>query len=565
MNAPVPSGMASFVIGDIWPFAVLVWPLLIGLLAAFPGGSRLALRLLPAAPLPALGFALAGAPGAVLLPDLILGTSLEAGTGGALFIGMTAAVWAVAGLHVALTFEPGRANGIFAGFWCLTLAGNLGVFLAQDIASFYVAFAAVSLAAWFLVVHDRTPEALRAGRIYIILAIIGEAALLAGLLIGAQAADSFAIAQVRGALASAPLGALAAALLMAGFGIKAGMVPLHVWLPLAHPAAPVPGSAVLSGAIVKAGLIGVLAFIPAGAFPGLQHTVLALGLIGVFGAALWGLTQTNPKAVLAYSTISQMGLMLALSMTAAASVVPFYALHHGLAKGGLFLLVGVFLAANSARQRMVVLVAMGAIGLSVAGLPFTGGAIVKAAAKAEAPAWLALAISASGVTTSTVLGWLLVSLAAKPSKLSENGSLWPILLAGPLALGLAAWALPHAVGPMLGAPDWAYFTKGAAFAEAGLPVLAGALLAWLLARRPLPEAPTGDLIAVLPAFTRPRFSTLTALWQDYMRTAQGLLLTASRRGAQAARSGEAALLRWPLAGALLTATTLLLAWSLAAA
>ncbi len=565
MSAPVPAGMAPFVIGDIAPFAVLVWPLLIGLVAALPGGARWALRLLPLAPLPALGFALAGAPGAVLLPDLILGTSLEAGRGGPLFIAMTAVVWAMAGLHVALTFERGARNGIFAGFWCLTLAGNLGVFLAQDIASFYVAFAAVSLAAWFLVVHDRTPEALYAGRIYIILAIIGEAALLAGLLIGAEAADSFAIAEVRGALAGAPLGGLAAGLLVGGFGIKAGLVPLHIWLPLAHPAAPVPGSAVLSGAIVKAGLIGVLAFIPAGGFPLLESAVLALGLVGAFGAALWGLTQSNPKAVLAYSTISQMGVMLALSMTAAASAMPFYALHHGLAKGALFLLVGVFLAAGSARQRIVVLVAMGAIGLSVAGLPFTGGALVKAAAKAEAPAWLALAISASGVTTSAVLGWLLVSLAAKPSKPAESARVWPILLTGPLILGLAAWALPHAVAPMLGAPDWAYFTKAAALAEAGLPVLAGALLAWLLARRPLPKAPTGDLIAVLPAITRPRFGRLTAAWQSAARSFRGLLIINSRRSAKAAQNGEAALLRWPLAGALLTATTLLLAWSLARA
>lgn len=565
MSAPVPAGMAPFVIGDIAPFAVLVWPLLIGLVAALPGGARWPLRLLPLAPLPALGFALAGAPGAVLLPDLILGTSLEAGRGGPLFIGMTAVVWAMAGLHVALTFERGARNGIFAGFWCLTLAGNIGVFLAQDIASFYVAFAAVSLAAWFLVVHDRTPEALYAGRIYIILAIIGEAALLAGLLIGAQAAESFAIVEVRGALAGAPLGSLAAGLLMAGFGIKAGMVPLHIWLPLAHPAAPVPGSAVLSGAIVKAGLIGVLAFIPAGGFPALANAVVILGLVGAFGAALWGLTQNNPKAVLAYSTISQMGVMLALSMTAAASAMPFYALHHGLAKGALFLLVGVFLAAGSARQRIVVLVAMGAIGLSVAGLPFTGGSLVKAAAKAEAPAWLALMVSASGVTTSAVLGWLLASLAAKPAKPAESARVWPILLAGPLMLGLAAWALPHAVAPMLGAPDWAYFIKPAALAEAGLPVLAGALLAWLLARRPLPKAPTGDLIAVLPAITRPRFGRLTAAWQSAARSFRGLLIINSRRSAKAAQSGEAALLRWPLAGALLTATTLLLAWSLARA
>lgn len=560
------SALSPLLVGDIAPFAVLLWPLLIGLVAAVPGGSGPALRMLPLAPLPALAFAIAGAPGAALLPDLLLGTSLEAGAGGALLIGMTAMVWVVAGLHVALTFERGAEEGLFAGFWGLTLAGNLGVFLAQDIATFYVAFAAVSLAAWVLVVHDRTPEAFRAGRVYIILAIIGEAALLAGLLIGAGVADSFAIAEVRGALAGAPLGPLAAALLVAGFGIKAGLVPLHVWLPLAHPAAPVPGSAVLSGAIVKAGLIGMLAFRPTDAVLALEQGVFLLGLIGAFGAALWGLTQTNPKAVLAYSTISQMGLMLALSVTGAASLVPFYALHHGLAKGALFLLVGLFLSAGRARRRALVLVVAGAIGLSVAGFPLTGGSIVKAAAKGEVPAWLALAISASGVTTSAVLGWLLLCLAAKPSESRADGErIWPLLLAGPLVLGLAAYALPFALGPALGAPDLAYLAAGAALAEAGLPVLAGALLAALLARRPLPRGVTGDLIAVLPSFPRPPAARSGAPSHRPGRTLRWLWRSTWRRSARAARGGEAMLLRWPLAGALLTATTLLLAWSLGSA
>ncbi len=560
------SALSPVLVGDVAPFAVLLWPLLIGLVAAIPGGSGPALRMLPLAPLPALAFAIAGAPGAVLLPDLLLGTSLEAGAGGALLIGMTAMVWAVAGVHVALTFGRGAKEGMFAGFWCLTLAGNLGVFLAQDIATFYVAFAAVSLAAWFLVVHDRTQEAFRAGRVYIILAVIGEAALLAGLLIGAGEARSFAIAEVRGALAGAPLGPLAAGLLVAGFGIKAGLVPLHIWLPLAHPAAPVPGSAVLSGAIVKAGLIGMLAFRPVDAVLALEQGVLLLGLIGAFGAALWGLTQTNPKAVLAYSTISQMGLMLALSVTAAAGVVPFYALHHGLAKGALFLLIGVFLSAGSARRRMLVLVAAVAIGLSVAGFPLTGGSIVKAAAKAEVPAWLALAISVSGVTTSALLSWLLVCLAAKPwAPRAEGGGAWLLLLAGPLSLGLAAYALPFTLGPALGAPDLAYLTGGAALAEAGVPVLAGALLAALLARRPLPPGVTGDLIALLPSFPRPPAGGSGASSPGAGRALRRLWLVTSRRGAGAAKGGEAMLLRWPLAGALLTATTLILAWSLARA
>ncbi|MFN4130767.1 MAG: proton-conducting transporter membrane subunit, partial [Paracoccaceae bacterium] len=225
-------------------------------------------------------------------------------------LGMTALVWTIAGWQAALTMERGTRAGLFAAFWCLTLAGNLGVFLAADVISFYLAFGAVSLAAWVLVVHDRTPAALAAGRLYIRLAVLGEAALLLGLLIGAGGADDLRIASVSAALQDGPLGPLGIGLLIVGLGIKAGMVPLHIWLPVAHPAAPVPGSAVLSGAIVKAGLIGMILFVPSGADWGVL--LIVLGLAGAFGAALWGLTQTNPKAILAYSTISQMGLLLAL-------------------------------------------------------------------------------------------------------------------------------------------------------------------------------------------------------------------------------------------------------------
>jgi hydrogenase-4 component B len=557
--------MNPIVLGDIWPFAVLVWPLLIGLVPTLRGGVRIALWLLPLAPLPALVFALMGAPGVILLPDLILEMSLGAMKGGALLIGMTASVWTAAGLYAALTFAgEGQANGRFCGFWCLTLAGNLGVFLALDIATFYVAFAAVSLGAWFLVVHDRTAQALHAGKVYIILAIVGEATLLSGLLIGADAAGSFTITQVRDALADASLGGPAAALMVAGFGIKAGMVPLHVWLPLAHPAAPVPGSAVLSGAIVKAGLIGVLAFIPAAAMPELAGAVTALGLFGTFGAALWGLTQRDPKAVLAYSTISQMGLMLTLAVSTGAAIAPFYALHHGLAKGALFLLVGVYLAARSERDRRAALVLAGAVALSVAGLPFTGGSLVKAAAKAEVAPWLALTISASGATTTALLGWWLVTLSNKAPKPMRDAGRWEALYAAPLVLGLGALVLPIVMAAQLDAPTLGYLAQPGALIEAGLPVALGLGIVALLACRPLPEAPTGDLIMLVPPLRRPRFAALAAAAARSERVRRHWWLTLWRSNLSHVRDAELLLMRWPLNGALIAATMLLLALALLA-
>lgn len=428
--------------GPFLPLATLIWPLLLGLAAALPPVRAHALRLLPLAPLPALILALAGQTGETAAPVLLLGVRLALDESTRLLLGMTAALWLVAGFY-AQSMRGGRNLALFSGFWCLTLAGNLGVFLAGDVITFYVAFAAVSLAAWVLVVHDRTPEALRAGRLYIVLAVLGEVCLLMGFLIGVQAADSFAIADIRAALADAPLRAVAVALLVVGFGVKAGMVPLHVWLPLAHPAAPVAASAVLSGAIVKAGLVGFWLFLPPGAF---AAGMVALGLAGAFGAALRGLTRANPKAVLAYSTISQMGLMLALIGGSAASpVVAFYAVHHGLAKGALFLAAGAVVAC-AGKARVLLLGVAGAVALSIAGLPLTGGGAVKSVAKAALDGRLALAITTSGSTTALLLSWFLWRLAQADAA-APTGAATGMQRMAVVLLALAAVLLPWVLWP----------------------------------------------------------------------------------------------------------------------
>jgi formate hydrogenlyase subunit 3/multisubunit Na+/H+ antiporter MnhD subunit len=474
--------------GPFLPLAALIWPLLLGLAVALPPVRAHALRLLPLAPLPALALALMGQSDETAAPILLLGVRLAMDESTRLLLGMTAGLWLAAGIF-AQSMAGGRNLALFAGFWCLTLTGNLGVFLAVDVITFYAAFAAVSLAAWFLVVHDRTSAALRAGRIYIVLAVLGEVCLMVAFLIGAQAADSLLIADIRMALAETPLGAVAVALLVVGFGIKAGMVPLHIWLPLAHPAAPVAASAVLSGAIVKAGLVGFWLFLPPGTF---AVGLVALGLAGAFGAALWGLTQANPKAVLAYSTISQMGLMLALTGGGAAPQgVAFYAVHHGFAKGALFLVAGAVMG-SAGRARMLLLGVAGVLALSVIGLPLTGGGAVKAAAKSGLSEGLALAITASGTTTALILGWFLwrlgrseavQSTAAVPQRVSV------VILA--IAAVLGPWLLwPQAIGL---APAYAVSASAVYSGLWPLALAVGLALALRLMRHDMPQLSRGKL------------------------------------------------------------------------
>ncbi|MGY6704155.1 complex I subunit 5 family protein [Roseinatronobacter sp.] len=540
--------MSSFYSGSLLPLGVLVWPLLIGLVAVVPRWQAGAVRLLPFAPLPALAFALAGAPGGVTVPDLLLGVTLATVSGGALLIGMTALVWIAAGIHAALTLRAGQHSGVFAGFWCITLAGNLGVFLAGDVVTFYLAFAAVSLAAWFLVVHDRTAKALSAGKLYITLAVLGEAALLIGLMIGAAAAEDLQIASVRAALADAPLGQWGLGALVLGFGIKAGMVPLHIWLPVAHPAAPVPGSAVLSGAIVKAGLIGMVLFLPDGS--GWSGVLITAGILGAFGAAIWGLTQRNPKAVLAYSTVSQMGLMLML-VGAGSGNVAFYALHHGLAKAGLFLCVGVLLAARTGRQRNATLLVAAGITLSVAGLPMTGGALAKLAAKDGLAGGLAFLVTLSGVTTTLVLGWFLLRLAQSSSQPPKGQARWPALFVNAALPGIVALALPWFLWAEVTGLAGHYALRGPNVIDTLWPVLVGLGALAIVGRLRLPDYPPGDILALaqrarqmpspLPLSTAPPAGAT----RNRHRSALRALLRA--------RYVEDMIRRWPQAGLMLFA------------
>lgn len=489
--------------GPILPMVALAWPLLLGALTALPAMRRFAVRLLPLAPLPALWLAIMGGHGVTTAPDLLLGVTLDLDEARRLLLGMTAALWAVAGLAAQPMAGKPHAT-MFSGFWCLVLAGNLGVFMALDVATFYVAFAAVSLASLFLIVHDRSEKALHAARVYIVIALMGEVALLVGLIIGAHAAQSMAIAEIRMAFGDKPLNTVAIALLVIGFGIKAGLVPLHVWLPLAHPAAPVPGSAVLSGAIVKAGLFGLLLFLPDGAF-GL--TLMILGLTGAFGAALWGLTQENPKAVLAYSTISQMGLMVMAvgAGGAARETVPYFALHHGLAKGALFLLVGVMMATHSTAQRILCLVLATVVSASVAGFPLTGGALAKAGLKDGLTDAATLALSLSSVATGLILLWFLSRLWDVKS--SDGTGIWAFQVSLPAALALGAFAFPWFLWSDWTGYEWEYVMKWDSLIDALWPVAVAIIASTALLHWQLPQLPPGDLLRLLSIF-KPRAPAL---------------------------------------------------------
>jgi hydrogenase-4 component B len=241
------------------------------------------------------------------LPGVLVGVRLGLDATGRLFLFFTALVWLLAGwfAHGWLREDAGKHR--FWAFFLATQAGNLGVCLALDAVSFYGFFALMSFAAYGLVVHQGSDDALRAGRVYLAMAVLGETLLVAGLLLAAGSAGTHHFAD----LAAAPMSNAAAALLIAGFGVKLGLPLLHMWLPLAHPVAPVPASAVLSGVMLKAGLLGWLRCLPLGthALPEAGMTLMLAGLIAMFLGVAAGLMQRNLKVLLAYSSVSQVGYL----------------------------------------------------------------------------------------------------------------------------------------------------------------------------------------------------------------------------------------------------------------
>lgn len=483
-------------------YLTVALPLLLAGAALVPALRPLAVRLLPLAPVPALAAALLVPAGTVAqLPGVLLGAGLVLDTAGRLFLGFTALLWLAAGAHARATVADQRAR--FAGFWLLTLSGNLLAILAVDVISFYLGFAALSLAAWGLVVHSGSTEARRAGRVYIRLAVLGESFLVMAFMLGAATAGSIVIADVRAALGTAPDRGLAIGLLLAGFGIKAGLMPLHVWLPLAHPAAPVPASAVLSGAIVKAGILGLLSFLPLGAeVPAWGQTLVAAGLATAFLGAIIGLMQARPKTALAYSTLSQMGLLCAVlgaglwaplspaGIAALFAAVSLYALHHGLAKGALFLAVEAVPGGPRWARAVALLTA-----LAIAGLPLSGGALAKAALKpALGPGLLPLMFTLSAVTTTLLMlhAWRQMSAAPPKGRPAPRLPFLGLALAAPLA----TWGAARALG--LSADMLAPGT----ILDAGWPVAAGTaitLLAWRAGRTWPWRAPEGDLVVAYEA------------------------------------------------------------------
>lgn len=276
-----------------------------------------------------------------------------------LFVLLTVFLWLVVALYTPDYMKQEGGTGRFALCTLLTLAAVLGLFLAGDLLTLLLCFELMTLASFFWVIHRGDRAAVRAGYYYLFFSIGGGLLLALGIVLMTVATGGVPLIGTGPVTPLHPaMFAWSLALFIVGFGIKAGMVPLHLWLPRAHAVAPTPASALLSGLLLKVGVYGL---IRVGALAGWGRTLgKGLGWFGP-GLALLGagtmlvgvgaaLLQSDAKRLLAYHSVSQMGyILLGLGIGLAPGAVGelglvgalYHLFNHALFKAALFLGVGV--------------------------------------------------------------------------------------------------------------------------------------------------------------------------------------------------------------------------------
>ncbi|WP_186343076.1 proton-conducting transporter membrane subunit [Allochromatium palmeri] len=563
--------------------AVVLVPLLLAPLVVHPAWRWLVLI----APLPALASLALLPPDATLeLPWLLLGTALGLDETTWVFLLFTTLVWSLAAVPVVERLGTAAGTGRFRLLFLLALAGNLWLILAREPVGFYVGFAIMGLAAYGLILHPGGLMRRRAGRVYLAMTLIGELALFVALLLMAQTQGvTWSLPAT-----SAPDGTVIALLLL-GLGIKAGLMPLHPWLPLAYGAAPAPAAAVLSGAMSKVALLGWLRLLPLGqvALPEWGMLFVWLGLVSLLVALGVGLVQTDPRRVLAYSSISKAGLfvlllgLLLLEPTLTpigVGALTLYAAHHALVKSGLFLGLGL---RDLDPARPLVRAGLILLALALAGAPLTSGALAKSVAKPVlvSPGWIWLDLALMLATVATMLlmarfVWLIWPApgvddghrGALPMLRTSNDTQAPVgsqpafpiwsLAAWILLLGLVA-GFPF----VLGEPS-AWPTNAGAMLIAGLIAAPLALAIWRRAPgsgRRVRRRSLGDLVVLIEPILAAQLWTGRALfgrWNATVEAARAHLYSLGERVGSPPPDPERTLRAWPTAGWLWLGVTVLL-------
>lgn len=328
----------------------------------------------------------------------LLGISFSTGGFKSVFALLCAGMFFMSSLANPAYFRGEPRNERYRAFLLLTLGGIQGVFFAQDLFTLYIFFETMSLASWVWVAHNETQKSQKAADTYLAMGMIGGLVMLYGLFALYYKFGTVDITQLRSLTAQSTKGVLVPGIcLLVGFGIKAGMFPFHVWLPKAHPAAPAPSSALLSGILTKSGIFGILLIITCLLWKNTTFSVLllVLGTVTMVLGALIAVFSVDLKRTLACSSLSQIGFILVgaailtigSDVDLAAGGVMTHAINHALTKLILFISAGVLYQQThtldlnklkgAGRKCWPMMLCFLIGGLSLAGIPGLGGYVSK--------------------------------------------------------------------------------------------------------------------------------------------------------------------------------------------
>lgn len=385
---------------------------------------------------------------------------------GALFSGLASFIWMLVVFFAFEYMEQEKEEVRFFGCLIMSLGALTGVAYAGNFVTLYLFFEMMTFLSVPLVFHSRKREALQAGMVYLAYSMLGASIALGGYFFFSQYAfgTDFAAGGVlagntaaagtsgAGTLGNAAAGFNKAAAgregpgqavllsvfcMAAGFSCKAGLMPLHAWLPIAHPVAPAPASAVLSGLITKAGVVAVIRVVYDMAGPGslrgtwVQYALLSMAVLTIFTGSMLAYKEKKLKKRLAYSSFSQVsyvlfGIFLLSAQGLYGSMLQM--VFHALAKNALFLCAGAVICKTGCtrvkemrgmgKRMPAVMVCFTLASLSLVGIPPAGGFLAK---------WH-LAVGA--MRTDTGLFTWLGPLVLMVSALLTAGYLFPIIVEG---------------------------------------------------------------------------------------------------------------------------------------
>jgi len=359
-----------------------------------------------------------------------------------LFSVMTIIIFLCAGFFSFEYMKHEEKEKRYYGFYLIVLGVLIALCFAGNLITFYLFFEMLTLSSMPLVLHNGSREAIMAGLKYLFYSLCGAYMALFGLYFVERYGNTLTfsaggVISEQAASAHGGILLLVAFLMLLGFGVKAGMFPMHAWLPAAHPVAPAPASAVLSAVIVKAGVLAIIRvvyYIFGSSFlkgTWVQTTWMILILLTIFMGSMLAYREPVMKKRLAYSTVSQLSYILfGLAVMDAGSVTGglLHVLCHGFIKAALFLCAGAIIYMTGktrveefrgiGKEMPLLLWCYTIVSLGLIGIPPTGGFVSK---------WyLAQGALSSGIPVFDWLGPVILLVSA----LLTAGYLLPVTIKG---------------------------------------------------------------------------------------------------------------------------------------